>query len=118
MDEKNKSRLGNIFISANDVDTTFLFATPSLLSGMARAIDIYGQFDSYDSSETTEIADAIALYSDFRLVGQDLREAIESVADDKNDPIDRRQLFFAFRDLKSSLNDARQHTGQQREIEF
>ena len=111
MDEKSESRLGRVYISGNDIDTTFLFATPSFLSGIARMLDIYGQFDSYNTGETTEMTDAKAIYSDFRIVGQDLSQAIESLSDDKDDPIDRRQLFSAFCDLKSSLNDAGQYTG-------
>ena len=40
--------------------TDFLFATPSFLSGAARVLDIGGTFDSYNSSESTEEADARA----------------------------------------------------------
>ena len=64
------------------MQTTFLFASPSLLSGIARILDIGGQFDSYNESETDEMADATALYSDFRMVGQDLQKSMESLIAD------------------------------------
>ena len=112
MGDKSGSRFGSVHISGNDIDTTFLFSTPSLLSGMARMLDIYGQLDSYNISETEEMADAKALYSDFRIVGQDLRQAIESLSDDKDDPIDHHQLISAFCDLKRPLNDAGRYAGQ------
>lgn len=101
MVEKRASRVGNVYVSGNTMDTAFLFATPSLWSGMARMLDICGQLDSYNGSETEEEADAKALYSDFRMVGQDLKLAIETLSTDKDDPIDHRQLTFAFMDLAS-----------------
>ena len=54
----------------------FLFAFPSWLSGMARLLDIGGQFDEYNQSRTPAEADARALYSDFRVVGDDVMAAI------------------------------------------
>ena len=60
------------------MQTTFLFASPSLLSGVARLLDLGARFDSYNGSETSEAADAAALYSDFRMVGQDLQEVMKS----------------------------------------
>ena len=108
MGEKSGSRLGTVQSSGNDIVTTFLFSTPSLLSGIARMLDIYGQLDSYNMSETAEMADAKALYSDFRIIGQDLRQSIEALTVAENDPIVHKQLNFAFSDLKSSLNDAGQ----------
>ena len=87
------------------MDTTFLFATPSLWSGMARMLDIYGQFDSCNTSETEEEADAKALYSDFRMIGQDLKRAMESLSTGMGAPVDHRQLTFAFMDLASPVSD-------------
>lgn len=90
-------------VSRSAMDATFLFATPSLWSGMARMLDIYGQFDSYNGGETEEEADAKALYSDFRMVGQDLKLAMESLSTGNDAPVDHRQLTFAFMDLASPV---------------
>ena len=79
------------------MQTTFLFALPSLLSGMARVLDIGGQFDSYNESKKPETADAMALYSDFKMVGQDMQTAMESVIPDINFPVNPDQLEFDFR---------------------
>jgi len=59
------------------VKTDFLFAQPSFSSGVARVIDLWGQFDEYNTSETPEEADARAIASDWMMVGQDLLDAIE-----------------------------------------
>lgn len=53
-----------------------LFATPSLLSGVARLLDFYGYFDSYNTSSTPAEADFRALENDWRMVGQYLSDAI------------------------------------------
>ena len=107
MVEKRVSRVGSAYVSGDAMDTAFLFATPSLWSGMARMLDIYGQFDSYNASETDEEADAKALYSDFRMIGQDLKRAVESLSTGKDAPVDHRQLTFAFMDLASpGVSDA------------
>jgi len=58
-----------------DVESGFLFATPSIWSGVGRVLDFWGVFDTYNYSSSTEEADARALYSDWRIVGQDLRGA-------------------------------------------
>lgn len=59
--------------------STFLFARPSFLEGVARTLDIGGTLQQYNISETPELADAIALYLDGAAIGDDLREAIESI---------------------------------------
>jgi len=58
-----------------EVRGDFLFAQPSLWSGLARWLDLSGRFDSYNVSPDGEIADALALYSDWRAVGQELLRA-------------------------------------------
>jgi len=55
--------------------TDRLFATPTLLSGAARALDLAGTFNAYNVSSTPEEADALALASDWGVVGNDLWEA-------------------------------------------
>jgi hypothetical protein len=61
----------------NKVKSDFLFAQPSLASGAARVLDLWGQFDDYNQSETTLEADARAIATDWLIVGQDLSDAIE-----------------------------------------
>ncbi len=56
----------------NKARTDFLVATPSLASGMARLFDWYGQFDQYNGSADGAEADARAMASDWRIVGDDM----------------------------------------------
>lgn len=60
---------------SRDRYTDFLFATPSLLSGVARLFDFWGLFTSYNISKNRRAADAEALYSDWRAVGSDIGKA-------------------------------------------
>jgi hypothetical protein len=60
------------------VQTDFLFAQPSIVSGAARILDLYGLFDDYNRSESALDADQKAIASDWFVVGQDLCDAIES----------------------------------------
>lgn len=54
----------------------FLFATPSFLSGVARTLDLGAQFDSYNESLTQQAADANAIRCDWRIVGENLFDAM------------------------------------------
>lgn len=56
--------------------STFLFANPSFIGGTARLLDFWGTYDSYNQSRTPAEADAIALYADWRSVGEDLLQAL------------------------------------------
>jgi hypothetical protein len=56
--------------------TDFLFATPSFFSGAARVLDMGGTFDTYNSSQSTEEADARALNNDLSVVLQDFQDAV------------------------------------------
>lgn len=53
-----------------------LYATPSFLEGLARSIDIGDTLTEYNTSESGAEADARALGSDWKAVGDDLRAAI------------------------------------------
>jgi hypothetical protein len=66
----------------NKIKSDFLFAQPSFASGAARVLDLWGQFDDYNRSETTLEADARAIASDWLMVGQDLSDAIEHDEDE------------------------------------
>lgn len=56
--------------------TSFLFPTPSFWSGMGSALDLSGHPGRYLFSRTGKEADAKALYSDYRMIGQDIGDAI------------------------------------------
>jgi hypothetical protein len=59
------------------VQSDFLFAQPSFLSGAGRLIDLWGQFDDYNRSDAPAEADAKAIAADWFVVGQDIRDAVE-----------------------------------------
>ncbi len=64
----------------NFKDTLFqmsgrLFATPSFVSGMARALDLGSTFNEYNSDNTPEEADYWSFWSDWHSVGDDLSYA-------------------------------------------
>jgi hypothetical protein len=54
----------------------FLFASPSWLSGAARTLDLAGLFDEYNDSPHEDIADARAMFCDWRIVGDTILEAL------------------------------------------
>jgi hypothetical protein len=60
----------------------FLFARPSFWSGAARALDLGATFNGYNQSRTPELADARALYNDWRAVGEALLNAYYQVQDE------------------------------------
>jgi hypothetical protein len=55
----------------------FLFAMPSLLTGISRTLDLGATFDSYNESLNESIADTRALCADWAAVGQSLAQAID-----------------------------------------
>jgi len=58
------------------VKTLFLSADSSPLFGAARVLDMCGVFDQYNTSQSEEEADSKALFWDWAMVGEDLRNAI------------------------------------------
>ena len=61
--------------------STILFATPSLLEGWARIVDIGDTLSEYNVSPSPEWADAVALWMDWYGVGDDIRTAMKLHAD-------------------------------------
>ncbi|MCY3842969.1 MAG: hypothetical protein OXH69_05435 [Acidobacteria bacterium] len=59
--------------------TDHLFAMPSAWSGMARLLDLFCVFDSYNESASDALADARAVHSDWHMVGQELADAMTRV---------------------------------------
>lgn len=62
--------------------TDFLFAQPSMLTGFARLADLCGVMDDYNQSRTEAETDSRGLYSDFRIIGEDLLLAIQTAKDE------------------------------------
>jgi len=54
------------------VTTDFLFSMPSGLQGAARSLDLAGQFDEYNVSQTPREADARAMIADMMAVAGDV----------------------------------------------
>jgi hypothetical protein len=59
-------------------ETSFLFASPSFIQGIASAMDIGGTLVMYNESETTIEADTRAIANDWAMVGKDIRAAAEN----------------------------------------
>ncbi len=60
----------------------FLFARPSFVEGVARALDLCGTLQEYNSSPSPEQADALALGADWRVVGADLLRAMDELSEE------------------------------------
>lgn len=60
--------------------TNYLFASTGFVSGFARALDIGATFNAYNVSATPEEADSLAIYNDFKTIGDDLRQALKEYA--------------------------------------
>ena len=61
-----------------------LYATPSFLEGVARAIDIGDTLTEYNGFESSAEADTHALRSDWQTVGDDLRRAMSQYRQKKS----------------------------------
>lgn len=55
---------------------TFLFSTPSGLTGMSSLLDLGATLRDVNSSSTSSEADIIALFTDWQNIGDDIRAAI------------------------------------------
>ena len=53
-------------------ETSYLFATPSFLGGMATILDVGGTLVIYNESATPAEADTKAIRNDWKSVGKDL----------------------------------------------
>ncbi|MGA2920080.1 MAG: hypothetical protein ABSE28_03180 [Candidatus Sulfotelmatobacter sp.] len=60
----------------NKIKSDFLVASPSFASGAGRLLDWYGLYDSYNVSRSGQEADAKAMFADWRMVGEDLNNAL------------------------------------------
>jgi hypothetical protein len=66
------------------VQTDFLFARPSFSSGAASTLDLWGQLPEYNKSNTPLEADANAIFADWAVVGQDISNAIDELASERD----------------------------------
>ncbi|MCX6277049.1 MAG: hypothetical protein NT004_03000 [Bacteroidetes bacterium] len=69
--------------------TGFLFSTPSFFSGAGTVMNLAGNYYDFNASETDFEADEVAIANDFRMVGQDFYDVLESIK------IDNEQLISA-----------------------
>ena len=58
------------------IKSDFLVATSSFTSGAGRLLDWYGLYDLYNVSRSGQEADAKAIFSDWRVVGEDINDAM------------------------------------------
>lgn len=56
--------------------TDFLFAKPTLISGIGAVVDLGGTMEIYNESSSPEEADFLALKNDWCAVGKDIRKAM------------------------------------------
>jgi hypothetical protein len=60
----------------NRLTSTFLTADPTLLTGAGTILNLSGCYYRFNSSRTSAEADAKALFMDWAITGQDLRDAM------------------------------------------
>ncbi|MBI4494715.1 MAG: hypothetical protein HY690_18215 [Chloroflexi bacterium] len=63
-----------------DESSSFLFARPSFIDGLARLFDFGNTLTVYNTSARPEWADFLALKSDWMAVGNDVRRAEQEFA--------------------------------------
>ncbi len=64
-------------MSEQILNSSALFIKPSFMKGVARGVDLFGQLDHYNYSQTDEEADSKAVNRDWIVVGCDLDNAIK-----------------------------------------
>jgi hypothetical protein len=67
-----------MFTNSNSV-TDFLFTTPNFLSGAGTVINLGGSFYDFNKSSTPDMADMLAIKTDFNIVGNDLKASIDGL---------------------------------------
>ena len=58
------------------IKTDFLTATPSFLTGMGSVLNVAGNYPEFNVSDSPDEADALALESDWKMVGQDFYDVL------------------------------------------
>lgn len=60
--------------------TDFLFVQPSVLRGVGRVLDFWGQLSQYNFSVSSAEADIIALRSDWAMIARDFRSGLKEAS--------------------------------------
>ena len=63
--------------------SSFLFARPSFLSGVASVLDLGGSLQIYNESKTPSEADGLAMRMDWLVVGDDIRGSMRKYEQQK-----------------------------------
>ena len=82
--------------------SSFLFARPSFLEGVARVLDLGGTLQEYNSSITPQQADALALNADWRAVNEEFARAMFQVSSESRISLTSDLLMQAQSALDSS----------------
>lgn len=77
--------LNGLRTAVMDSFSELLFARPSFLEGMARLFDFGNTLSEYNNSLTPEQADRLAIASDWRAIGLDMRHAMDEFASQHGD---------------------------------
>ncbi|HXZ78584.1 MAG TPA: hypothetical protein VEG30_01560 [Terriglobales bacterium] len=68
---------------SNRLTSDFLIAEPSFISGVGRLLDWYGLYDVYNASQNGREADTKAMFADWYIVGQDIKDAMMEFESDQ-----------------------------------
>lgn len=60
----------------------FLFATPSFLMGAGTVFNLAGNYYEFNTAQSGADADRLAIENDFRMVGLDIYDSVEALAED------------------------------------
>lgn len=63
--------------------TSFLFSSPSFLTGAGTVINLAGNYYQYNTSRSDLEADSLAIACDFGVVGEDIRQAMDEIAEEE-----------------------------------
>jgi hypothetical protein len=64
---------------ADEIQSTYLFARPSFVEGVARMVDLSNSLNTYNQSLTGTQADARSIYEDWKALGHDVRVSLEQL---------------------------------------
>jgi hypothetical protein len=67
---------------ADELQSDYLFARPSLMEGIGRLVDFSGSLETYNTEPTPAQSDARAIGRDWQAIGHDLRVALDELRDD------------------------------------
>jgi hypothetical protein len=64
---------------ANELQSDYLFARPSVIEGVGRIVDVSNSLNMYNYSPDGAQADSRALYQDWKAIGHDVHVALEQL---------------------------------------